>query len=446
MKNILVLGAGKIARPLLRYLLNRRDYRLVVGTLDVERAQQLLDDHPHGRAIHVDVEDGAKVEALVHESDIVVSLLPAHHNPRLARLAIEQGKNLINTSYVAPEMLALDAEARAKGVLLLCEIGLDPGIDHMSAVRVIHQLSAAGGKLNAFTSCCGGFPAPDANTNPWGYKFSWSQRGVLLAGRNPARYLRKGETIDIPGPELFGHHWPYEVEGQGVFEMYPNRDSLKYIEPYRLGGIQGMFRGTLRYPGWCETMRAAARLGLYDIEERDWPEGTTYADFVARLLPRAAGGLVARLSEYLELDRDSFVIARLEWAGLLSDRPIGERRASPLDVFCRRLTKLMVYEQGERDMVALRHGFAASFPDGHSVRVISSLVETGEPFGDTAMARTVSLPAAVATDLALRGELHAVGVQIPVHREIYDPVLDELAEHGIRFRETYSTTYPGPLS
>ena len=282
-----------------------------------------------------------------------------------------------------------------------------------------------------FTSCCGGFPAPDANTNPWGYKFSWSHRGVFLAGRNPARYLKNGALVEIPGEELFDYHWPYQVEGQGVFEMYPNRDSLDYIEPYGLSKIQGMFRGTLRYPGWCKTMRALGQLSMFELDEHDWPEGTTYLDVTTRLLPPGPGAVIDRLADHLGISSDSYVIARLEWAGLLSDRVIPERRAAPLDIFANRLAKMMVYAPGERDMIALRHTFRASYPDGHTDDVTSSMVDTGIPFGDTAMARTVSLPAAIATRLYLEGEMEVDGVQIPTLREIYDPVLQELDEQGL---------------
>jgi len=445
MKNILILGAGKIARPLVGYLLNNRDYRLVIGTLDVPRARKLLDEHPHGKVLSVDVNDRAALEPLVREADVVVSLLPASFNPSLARLALAHRRSLVNTSYTSDEMRELDEAAGREGLLLLNETGLDPGIDHMSAVRVIRRLTTSGGTVTHFTSCCGGFPAPDANTNPWGYKFSWSHRGVFLAGRNPARYLREGKVVEIPGASLFDSYWPYQVAGQGVFEMYPNRDSLHYQQSYGLKAIQGMFRGTLRYPGWCSTMRAVGKLGMFDLEEQEWPRGTTFCDFTTRLVPPGEGSIVSRLTDFLGLRVDSFVIARLEWAGLMSDRPVPERRAAPLDVFANRLAKLMVYGSGERDMVAMRHTFRADFPDGHTEDVTSSLVETGVPFGDTAMARTVSLPAAIATHLYLQGEIRATGVQIPTLREIYDPVLDELEEQGIVVKESSTTTYPGPL-
>ena len=205
-----------------------------------------------------------------------------------------------------------------------------------------------------------------------------------------------------------------------------------------------MFRGTLRYPGWCSTMLAVSKLGLLEIDEQDWPEGTTFRDFTMRKLP-PGGGVISRLAEFLGIATNSFVIARLEWAGLLSDRRLPERRAAPLDVFANRLAKLMIYGRGERDMIAMRHTFRATFPDGHVDDVTSSLVETGEAFGDTAMARTVSLPAAIATHLYLQGEINARGVQIPTLREIYDPVLHGLEQAGVGLKETTTTTFPGPL-
>ncbi len=448
MKQILVLGAGRIARPLIRYLLGQRDVRMVIGTIDAGGAEALVGGHPHARVLRLDVSDEAALAPLVEECHLVISLLPAALNARVARVALDRGKSLINTSYVSPELAALHDEAERRGVLFLCEIGLDPGIDHMSAVRVIDLLLQAGGRVTEFTSCCGGFPAPDANTNPWGYKFSWSPRGVMLAGRNAARFLRRGEIIEIPGDQLFAHRWPYQVEGQGVFEMYPNRDSLIYVDAYSLTGITGMFRGTLRYPGWCDTMRVAATLGLFDLEAHPWPAGTTYAAFTSRRVPSGPGPLVHRLADFAGVAPDSEVIARLEWAGLLSDRPLpaAGQTAAPLDLFGDRLARLMVYKPGERDMVAMRHTFSATFPDGHREDVTSSLVAAGQPFGDTAMARTVSLPAAIAARLLLDGELQLTGVQIPVYAEIYEPVLAELEEQGVHIQETHAIHYPGPLS
>ena len=446
MKNVLVFGAGLIARPLLRYMLTHFDVRVLVATLDAARGRELLGDHPRGRVITADATDLAQTVPLVAEADAVVSLLPAELNPGVARLCLAAGKPMVNTSYASAEMWALDREAQDRGVLLLNETGLDPGIDHMSAVELVRRVKSVGGTVTHFSSCCGGFPASDANTNPWGYKFSWSPRAVILAGRRPARFLRGGQVVDVPGPELFAHSWPYEVEGQGIFEIYPNRDTTRYLESYGLESATGAMRGTVRYPGWCATMKAAADLGLFDIESREWPAGTTYGEFLTRLLPSGTGSLPDRVAEFLGISPDSEVVARLEWAGLFSDRTLPETVASPLDVFGNRLTRLMMYRPGERDMVALRHLLTVTYPDGSREEIRSLLVRTGEPWGDSAMARCVSLPAAIATRLILAGGFSAVGVQIPVLREMYEPILEELEERGIAMEERHFRTLPGPFS
>jgi saccharopine dehydrogenase-like NADP-dependent oxidoreductase len=435
-RNVLVLGAGLISPPLLSYLLSRTDARLLVGALDVTKARELLQDYPRGRALQLDVQDDAALLPLVREADLVISLLPAGYNPRIAAMAVARGVPMINTSYVAPALRELDGAARAAGVLLLSEIGLDPGLDHMSALRLVRRVQAFGGSVERFLSCCGGFPAPDANNNPWGYKFSWFPRQVVLSSRSPARYLRDGAPVDVAGPELFAHAWPHAIDGLGVFEIYPNRDSLQYLEAYQL----------LRYPGWCATLKAAADLGLLDVDEIDWPQGATYADLLTRLLPASEAPVVERLAQRLGIDPDADVLARLEWAGLLSDRRLPERRAAPLDLFVGRLAKLMAYRPGERDMVVMEHRAEAAFPDGHTEEISSTLVATGEPWGQSAMARAVSLPAAIAARLVLEGAVEATGVQIPLLPDIYRPVLAELESLGLSFRERRTARYPGPLA
>ncbi len=446
MRNVLILGAGLISRPLIHYLLTHYGIRVLVATENPERARLVMGEHPRGRVVPLDVRDARVLAPLIEEADVVVSLLPAELNPEVARHCIRLRRPLVNTSYASTEMRSLHDEATEAGVLLLNEMGLDPGIDHMSAIAMLRRLRAAGGTVTQFISCCGGFPALDANTNPWGYKFSWSPKAVMLAGLRPARFRRQGQTVEVPGDQLFSRSWPFGIDGLGVFEIYPNRDSLAYLAPYGIPEAPDFFRGTLRYPGWCATMFAASRLGLLDPAVESWPEGTTYRDLLTRWVPGGRErGATRRVAEFLELDPDSEVVARLEWAGLFSDRPLGEGEASPLDLFGRRLQRLMMYSAGERDMVVLQHVFTVAYPDGSGEAVRARLVAHGDPWGDTAMARTVSLTAAIGTRLIVDKGFQATGVQIPTLREIYEPILDELADRGVRMEESHMKSFRGPF-
>lgn len=444
-KHILVLGAGMISPPLVRYLLGRTPHKLLVAALETRLVEQVLEEYSRGKVMAADLSDDHLLGQLMDESHLVVSLLPATFNPRVARMALDRRLPFVNTSYVPSSLREMDDEARRNGVLLLGEMGLDPGIDHMSGVRLIRKVRARGGRVDRFLSVCGGLPATGANTNPWGYKFSWFPRAVLLAARQSARYLREGQVVEVPGPELFAHCWPFPVPGQGTLEVYPNRDSLAYQAPYGLGDATGLFRGTIRYPGWSATLKAVADLGLLELEEVTWPPGMTYRDLLLRRIPDGSGSAVARVAGHLELDPEGDILARLEWAGLLSDRPLPFDRGTPLDAFVHRLMCLMQYRPGERDLVHLEHRALAVFPDGHSEEIQSRLVKEGEPFGDSAMASTVSLPAAIAVRQILEGRLDAIGVQIPTAPEFYRAVLPELDNLGISLQEQIIPRHAGPL-
>jgi saccharopine dehydrogenase-like NADP-dependent oxidoreductase len=294
-------------------------------------------------------------------------------------------------------------------------------------------------------SVAGGFPAPEAANNPWGYKFSWSPRAAFVAARSSARYRRRGQIVELEPGQLFSSTWSWEVPGHGSFELYANRDAVRYEQVYELAGIPGIFRGTLRRPGWCETLRALGELGLLELDAVDFAPGSRLADLAARRLAPGSGPLVERVAGHLGTHPDSPLLARLEWAGLLSDRPLGATRAAPLDLLVGRLGGLMSYSPGERDMVLLEHRLHASFPGRHAEELTLRLVTTGEPTGDSAMARTASLPAAIATSLVLAGRVEATGVQIPVLPELYLPVLDELEELGLRLQEERRALHPDPL-
>ena len=437
MKRILVLGAGLVAKPLVQYLVAVPEFEVTVASRTLAKAERLVGDAPNGRAKTVNVDDREALEALVRDADLAVSLLPYVHHPVVAGFCVKHGKQMVTTSYVKDAMMALDGDAKQAGVVLLNEIGVDPGIDHMSAMRVIHHIHDRGGKLQSFHSNTGGLPAPEANDNPMGYKFSWAPRGVVMAGKNPARFLENGETVDIPGADLFSHHWPAEIAGFGTLEVYPNRDSLPYIETYGIPEVETMFRGTLRYPGWCDTLTRVVELGLLDETERSDLGGMTFAQLTANLIGSNAdlSDLRNALAIHLGVSADSKPISDLEWLGFLSDTPLPEGATTLLDVLAMRMLDLMVYAPRERDMLVMQHQFVARYPDGTREKTTSTMIDYGIPGGDTSMSRTVGLPAAIATRLILQEEIRLTGVQIPVLPEIYEPVLSELERLGIRFEE-----------
>ena len=251
MKTVLVLGAGLVTRPLVRYLLDQPDFKVIVASRTVSKAEKLIDGHPRGEAKTLLVQDEDHLKDLISGADLVISLVPWTYHPVVAKHCLELEKHLITTSYVKEAMQALDQQVKDKNLLFLNEIGLDPGIDHMSAMKIIHGVEERGGRIVSFFSYCGGLPAPEANTHPFGYKFSWSPRGVVLAGKNTGRYLKDGQGIDVPSQDLFAHTWTLEIENIGQLVAYPNRDSIPYIKTYGLKDAKSMFRGTLRNPGWC---------------------------------------------------------------------------------------------------------------------------------------------------------------------------------------------------
>ena len=444
MKRILVLGAGLVSRPMVRYLLDVPDFELTVATRTVSKAQELVGAHPRGKAIALLVDDDAALGRLVAECDLAVSLLPYTYHVKVANHCLKHRKPLVTTSYVSDAMRALDAQAKAAGLVFLNEIGLDPGIDHMSAMKIIHDVQKAGGKVTSFMSYCGGLPAPEANDNPLGYKFSWSPKGVVMAGRNDARYLKDGKEVFVPGADLFGHRWPLKVADGFEFEAYPNRNSLPYIETYGLAGVKTMLRGTLRNFGWCETLKAIADLGvLKDDSVKTGITGLTPAAWLRGYAP-GSGTLRTDVASRLGLKDSDPILQRFAWLGLFDEKPVGLQQGSNLDILAKQMLDRMTFKPRERDMVVLHHEFVAEFPSGPQSlvpsprspsRIFSTLIAFGEPDGDSAMARTVSLPAAIGVRMILHGELKLTGVHIPVVPEIYEPVLAELARLGIECKE-----------
>jgi saccharopine dehydrogenase-like NADP-dependent oxidoreductase len=436
MKKILVLGAGLVARPHVRYLLDVPDFEVTVASRTVRKAEALVDGHPRGRAVALNVKDGAALEALVRQADLAVSMLPYVYHPKVASLCVKHGKHMVTTSYVKKAMRDLDGLAQEAGVILLNEIGVDPGIDHMSAMKVIHDVERKGGRIASFVSWVGGLPAPEASDNPFGYKFSWSPKGVLLAGKNPARFQKGGQIVNIPGEELFDNYWSVRIAGLGEFEGYPNRDSMPYCETYGFRPTNWMFRGTLRNVGWCATLTRIAEMGLLDETVMADPPAN-FREFTARVLDVSPDTDLAHyLAERWGIPQDSKPITDLAWLGLFSDDPLPKGKNTYIDIMADRMQSLMAYKPGERDMLVMQHEFVAEYPD-HRERITATMIDYGIPYGDTSMARTVGLPAAVAVRMILEGEITGLtGVHVPVLPEIYEPVLAELAELGIGLTET----------
>lgn len=434
MRKVLVIGAGMVAGPLVRYLLNLPEVHLVVADQFSDKAERLVAGHPRGTSLALDLSDEESLQRQVAGADVVVSMVPNTFHPVIARQCLAMKKNMVTTSYVGEAMRNLDADVRREGLVFLNEAGLDPGIDHMEAMRVINEVKGKGGKILSFISYCGGLPAPEAAENPLGYKFSWSPMGVLLASGNSAQYRWDGEDVFIPAERLFENPASIAVEGLAVFEGYPNRDSLSYLNLYGIPDARTMLRGTLRYSGWCSTLQKMVNLGLLEQEEKDWTE-MSCREFLRKVVAGHAQQEKSREETDLLDNLDPDLREKLEWLGFLSKEPVFPEKGTALSVLASRMSEKMSYREGERDMIVLRHRFMASYPEGRKEEITSTLIEFGIPGGDSAMARTVGLPAAICTKLILERKIRKTGVIIPVYHEIYEPCLRELALTGIVFKE-----------
>ena len=439
MKKILVIGAGRSAVTLIKYLLDNssaNNWLVTVADFSIELADQAVGNHDNGKAIFFNVTDKKQRESEIENADIVISMLPASLHIKVAKDCVRLGKNLVTASYVSPEIAELDEAAKQAGILLLNEIGLDPGIDHMSAMQVIDEIKENGGELTSFKSFCGGLVHPDYDNNPWNYKFTWNPRNVVLAGQGTAQYIQNSDCKYIPYTSLFERIEHMEVLDAGEFEGYANRDSLSYRKSYGLDDIPTLFRGTLRRKGYSEAWNIFVQLGMTDDTYKlENSASITNREFINMFLPfNDALTVEEKLCKQFSLTTDSVIFQKIAWLSAFSENKVGMENASPAQILQAICEKKWTLGSEDKDMVVMQHQFEY-VQNGEQKKLNSSLLVFGDDSIYTSMAKTVGLPVAIATKLILNGVIKSTGVKIPTTKDIYAPVLKELEENGINFVE-----------
>lgn len=440
MKNILVIGAGRSTYSLIKYLREQaatNNWKITIADFDFALAQSRAEDHPHTAALQLDVNDAEQRRKAVQQADLVISMLPAHMHIGVARDCIEFRKNMVTASYISAEMEQLDEAAKEAGVVMINEIGVDPGIDHLSAMKVLDKIRSEGGKMHIFESFTGGLVAPESDNNPWNYKFTWNPRNVVLAGSGGAvKFIQEGQYKYIPYHQLFRRTELIDIENYGRFEGYANRDSLKYRHTYGLDNIPTIYRGTLRRPGFCKAWDVFVKLGMTDdsyILENS--EEMTFRDFTNTFLAyNPYDSVELKLMHYLGIPQDSELMEKLQWVGIFDKTRVGLKKATPAQVLQHILEQKWQMEDDDHDMIVMYHKFGYEL-NGEKKMLESSMVSIGRNSRETAMARTVGLPVAIAAKHILNGNITTPGVQIPITQEIYEPMLKELEEYDITFTE-----------
>ena len=436
MQNILIIGAGRSATYLIEYLLKTAEsenWSVTLADSVLALAQEKIAKSKIATAVELKIENEILRKELISKSTVVVSMLPAHMHMDVANDCVALGKHLVTASYVSAAMRELNDAAVNKDVLLLNEIGLDPGIDHMSAMKIIHELKEKGANISSFKSFCGGLVAPESVDNPWGYKFSWNPRNVILAGQNTAQYVENSELKFIPYSRLFATAETITVDGLGTYDAYANRDSLSYQVPYGLENVETILRGTLRQHPYCKAWNVFVQLGLCDDSYKINASKLSYKKLVQSFLPNSSLSLNESLKKYCGADDESLKL--IESTGILDEEMINIPNGSPAEILQELLERKWRLQPEDKDMIVMVHLFEFEL-NGVKRKLQSSLVVTGENSKYTAMAKTVGLPAAIAVKHIMQNKIKLRGVQIPITAELYTPILDELEELGIKFTET----------
>ncbi len=440
MKTILVLGAGLSSSSLIRYLLEKsvaNEWEVRVVDRDLDLVKSKIDGHVNGTPLSFNALDAEERRPEIQQADLVISMLPARFHPEVARDCIDLKTDLITPSYISPEMKALHEEAKAAGIVIMNEIGVDPGIDHMSAMKIIDHIKEKGGKLSSFKSFCGGLIAPESDNNPWNYKFTWNPRNVVLAGQGGAAcFIRNNEYKYIPYNRLFCRLDHIQIEGYGDFVGYANRDSLSYRSVYGIEDTPTIFRGTLRRPGYCQAWNVFIELGMTDDSyEMQISKGLTPRALMNAFLPYDKSKTVEdKFKDFLGEER-LHLFEKFEWLGIFKKEPIFDlEKATPAQLLQEILVGKLSLEHGDKDMLVMVHEFEYEL-DGEQHRVESYMVNIGTDQIYTSMSNTVGLPAGICAKMILNGEVQERGVTLPIKPELYNPILDELEEFDIKFIE-----------
>jgi saccharopine dehydrogenase-like NADP-dependent oxidoreductase len=424
-----------VVQPLVDYLLEK-NIEVTLASRTLSKAIKALKDHPLGKAVSWTVDQLDQLNDMMIKHDLVVSLLPYTHHVTVAKLCIRHKTNMLTTSYISDEMKALDQEAKDAGIIILNEIGVDPGFDHMTAMRIIDKVHSEGGKIEEFYSLCGALAAPEALDNPLKYKFSWSPKGVVMAGNNDARYLENGKETYKPTEDLFKEPLQIEFPEIGFMEVYPNRNSLPYIDIYGIQEAKSVYRGTFRHKDWCEALDVLKAMGLTAYDEYDL-KGKSYAEFTTEVAGvDSKNDLKDAIAKKYKISIDSPAIKSLAFLGLLDNKPLHLEKGSPFDVISDLMIEKMMLGEHERDMVIMQHIFKIKKSDGYEGKITSSLLDYGDA-NYTSIAKTVAYPAAIGVKMILDGKIKIKGVHIPIRKEIYEPILNQLESMGISMKEEY---------
>ena len=442
MRNILIIGAGRSASSLIQYLLNKSDkekLHLTIGDLSLELAKRKTNNHPNATPIHLDIFDAKQRQEEIQKADIVISMLPAHMHIEVAKDCLTFKKSMVTASYISDAMQSLEEEAKANNLIFMNEIGLDPGIDHMSAMKIIDEIHEKGGKMILFESFCGGLVAPESDNNLWNYKFTWAPRNVVLAGQGgAAKFIQEGKYKYIPYHKLFRRTEFLEVEGYGRFEGYANRDSLKYRSVYGLDDILTLYRGTIRRVGYSKAWNMFVQLGMTDDSyTMENSETMSYRDYINSFLPfHPSDSVEIKTRMALGIEQDDIMWDKLLELDLFNpNKIVGLKEATPAQILERILNDSWMLQPDDKDMIVMYHKFGYEL-NGERKQIDSKMVCIGDDQMYTAMAKTVGLPVAMATLQILNGNIKTPGVQLPIHKEVYLPILKELEEFGVLFVET----------